>query len=135
VLTSSDSMPRCAVPVGGVRCSTRAGKGAQFPGRRMTAGGAKKSNHVKKCTFFNTVHLVQNVPTMYCLQYSAFASKTPRVRAWGLQTCFLTRSLSNHVTPLEVLQNCLLGHYSLSYWSTLLSFSLRHLGHLSRNSI
>jgi len=35
---------------------TRGTKGAQFPGRRMTAGSAEKS---QQCTFFNTVHLLR----------------------------------------------------------------------------
>ena len=33
------------------------GKGAQFSGRRMTAGGAKSPNNVTS-TFFNTVHFL-----------------------------------------------------------------------------
>jgi len=40
--------------------------------------------------------------------------------------------------PVDGVRCCritLLSHNSFSYWSTLLFFSLRHFGHLSRNSI
>jgi len=61
---------------------TKGGKGVTTPrapnyyggaeslrGCRMTTGGVKKSQQCQQCTFFNTVHLVQNAPTMYFLQY------------------------------------------------------------------
>jgi len=59
-------------------------RGTQFPGRRITAGGAEKSQQCHK----------------YCLQYSTVASERPQARTWGRQTCFLPRAPSNLVTPL-----------------------------------
>jgi len=46
---------------------TREGKGSQFPGRRITAGGAKKSQQCHK----------------YFRQYSTFASEKHQVRTRG----------------------------------------------------
>jgi len=42
-------------------------RGAQFPGRRITAGGVEKYQQCHK----------------YFLQYSTFASEKPQVRIWG----------------------------------------------------
>jgi len=53
-------------------------------GRRITAGGAEKSQQCHK----------------YFLQYSTFASERPLLRKWGRQTCFLLRAPSNLVTTL-----------------------------------
>jgi len=53
-------------------------------GRRMTEWGAKKSQPCHK----------------YFLQYSAIASRRPRVQTWGRQTCFLPRAPSDLVASL-----------------------------------
>ena len=37
----------------------------------------------------------------YFPQYTAFASERPQVRTWGRQTCFLPRTPSNLVAPLD----------------------------------
>jgi len=71
---------------GVVRGVTREGKGAQFPGRRITAGGATKSQQCHK----------------YFRQYSTFASEIHQVRTRGRQTCFLARVPSSLITPLSV---------------------------------
>jgi len=65
-------------------------------GRRMTAGGAGKSNNVTS-TFFN----------------STFASETPQVRTRGRQTCILHWAPSNLVTPLGA------SHYALDSIATI----------------
>jgi len=70
-----------------IRGVTRGGNGAQFPGRRMTARVAKKSQQCRK----------------YFLQYSTFASERPQVRTWERQTCFLPRAPSNLVTLLRLI--------------------------------
>ena len=56
--------------------------------RRITAGAPKSPNNI----FF--------------LQYSTFASQRPQIRTWGHQTCFLSRALSNLVTPLHARVSC-----------------------------
>jgi len=56
-------------------------KGAQFSGRRITAGGAKKQQCHK-----------------YFLQYSTFASEKHQVRTWGAK---LASCPGRHVTPLR----------------------------------
>jgi len=61
-------------------------RGAQFPGRRMAAGGAKESHKRHK----------------YILQYSEFASERPQFRTRWHQTCFLPRAPSDVVTPLAL---------------------------------
>jgi len=53
-------------------------------GRRMTAGGAEKSQQCHK----------------YFLQYSKFSFERTPVRPRGRQICFLPRAPSNLVTPL-----------------------------------
>jgi len=129
------------------RSVTRGGKGAQLPGRQITMGApndcgvAKKSQQCQKCTFFNTVHLVQNVTTMYFLQYKKSQQCTffnvyllPKALRFAKLASCRGRHL-NTFRPGRCCRIALLGNNSLSYWSTLLSFSLRHLGHLSRNSI
>ena len=60
------------------------GKGAQFPGRRITARGLKYQQCHK--------HFFQN---------TTFASERRQVRTWGRQTCFLPQAPSNLVTPLH----------------------------------
>jgi len=55
--------------------------GAQFPGRRITAEGAEKSQ--------KRVHLIPKK-----LGWGI------RLRTWGHQTCFLPQATSNLVTPL-----------------------------------
>jgi len=57
-------------------------KGAQFPGRRITAEGNQKSQQCHK----------------YFLQCNTFASKRSQVPTWGRQTCFLPRAPSNLAT-------------------------------------
>jgi len=63
---------------------TPLGEGAQFPGRRMTAGSAAKSQQYQQ----------------HFLQYITSASKRRQVQTWGRQACFLTRAPPNVVTPL-----------------------------------
>ena len=58
--------------------------------RRFTVGGAEKSQQYHK----------------YFLQYSTFVSDRPYVQIWERQTCFLPRSPSNLVTPLDVTGLC-----------------------------
>ena len=71
-----------------VMCSTR-GKGAQFPGRRITAAGAEKSEQCHK----------------YFLQYSAVQLFSKDLfPTWGRQTYFLLRAPSNLVTPMGVVR-------------------------------
>jgi len=104
-------------------------------------GGRQKVPTMSKMYFLQCsgLHLVQNVTTMCflqykqsLLQYSAFSSESPQVRTWGTK---LVSCPGRHLTSLRPWRCCriaLLGN-SLSYWTTLLCFSLRHLGHLSRN--
>jgi len=83
----------------GFRGVTRGGKGAQFPGFRVTMTAPKSPNNVTS-TFFSTV------------QYSTFASERP-VSNMGRQICFLPRAPSNLVTPLHGLHNTLLHKRTL----------------------
>jgi len=63
-------------------------------GRKMTAGGAGKSQQCHKCI----------------LQYSKFASERSQVRTWGRQTCFLPRAPFNLITPLYGMRAFLFCH-------------------------
>jgi len=60
-------------------------RGAQFPGRRMTAGAPKNTNNVTSTIIFNTVHLLP---------------KNLRFKHWGVKLAVCPRALSNLVTPL-----------------------------------
>jgi len=61
------------------------GKGAQFPGRRITAGGAEKSQQCHK----------------YFFQYTTFASERAQVRTPGAKLAFCPAGPANLVTPLH----------------------------------
>ena len=63
---------------------TRGTKEAQFTGRRITVGGAAKSQQYHK----------------YIIQDSTLASERPQVQTWGRQTCFLPRAPPNLVALL-----------------------------------
>ena len=67
------------------RAPIRYGGAESLLGRRITAGGAEKSQQCHK----------------YFLQYSKFAFERTPVRPWGRQTLFLPRAPSNLVTPLS----------------------------------
>ena len=59
-------------------------KGGQFPGRRITMGGAENFQQCHK----------------YLLQYSKFASIRPQIQMCDRQICFFPLAPSNLVTPL-----------------------------------
>ena len=86
--------------------------------RRITAGAPKSPNNI----FF--------------LQYSTFASQRPQIRTWGHQTCFLSRALSNLVTPLHarVSCTCFMVWASSPNWISLLRMWLSKLLQLSPRS-
>jgi len=82
------------------RAPNHCGGAESLQGRRMTEGGAEKSQQCHKCF----------------LQHSRFASERSQVRIWGCQTCFLPRALSKLVTPLTTVQ-CLRSEELLRVFS------------------
>ena len=75
---------------------TRGGKGVQFPWRRITMG---VPNHCgrRRMNFWVRRKVQTMSQELFVISY--IACERPQVRTWGRQTCFLSRSQSNLVTP------------------------------------
>ena len=72
------------------------GQGVQFPWRRITMG---VPNHCgrRRMNFWVRRKVQTMSQELFVISY--IACERPQVRTWGRQTCFLSRSQSNLVTP------------------------------------
>jgi len=88
-------------------------------GRRITAVGAEWLRRRRKVPTMSQV--LSSIPP-----YSTFGSERSQVRTWGRQTCFLPRTPSNHLTPLDTVVQLLDAHVFARGYCLIGSSSLYH---------